>query len=194
MSWTDTAEINAIYQVELPGGVERLQEAVLYVCSKAIDMERFGRVKLNKILWRADFMAYAERGVPVTGRAYVKLPEGPVPSEMTIVSNRLLRGGHLRTDEIQVGQHTEKRPVALAQPNLKYFSPLDLDFLDGAIKHFWKHTGAAASEESHGIAWKTRELGENLPYQSALFSNATLSSREADKLAGLAKERGWKTQ
>jgi hypothetical protein len=43
------------WKVPLPGGQKRLREAVLYVSAACKDAERFGLVKLNKIIWRADF-------------------------------------------------------------------------------------------------------------------------------------------
>ena len=52
------------YRFKLPGGQRRLREMVLYVSERNSDTERFGLVKLNKILWKADFSAFADRGIP----------------------------------------------------------------------------------------------------------------------------------
>jgi hypothetical protein len=77
------------FQVKLPGGQSRLREAALYVMTRCANAEAFGLVKLNKILWRADFKAYAARRVPVTGRQYQRLAQGPAPVEMLPVLQEL---------------------------------------------------------------------------------------------------------
>jgi hypothetical protein len=51
------------YRVELPGGQVRLREAALYVMKKCENLHFFGLTKLNKILWKADFSAFAARRV-----------------------------------------------------------------------------------------------------------------------------------
>ena len=91
------AEIaKAAAAMRLPGGQGRLREMVLYVCAACRDAERFGKVKLNKILWRADFKAFAERRVPLTGRTYQKLAAVPAPLEMPLVlAERTVTLGHV---------------------------------------------------------------------------------------------------
>ena len=52
----------------MPGldGEVRLLELILYVAEKCQDDPKFGATKLNKILWWADFLAYAQHGTPIT--------------------------------------------------------------------------------------------------------------------------------
>jgi hypothetical protein len=57
------------YRVDLPGGRLRLRELVIHVSERCKAARRFGKIKLNKIIWKADFEACAARRVPVTGRA-----------------------------------------------------------------------------------------------------------------------------
>ena len=55
-------------------GDSRLGEAILYVAERlADDPAGRGAVKLNKILWWADFESFRERGRSVTGAVYQKL-------------------------------------------------------------------------------------------------------------------------
>lgn len=156
------------YMVNLPGGQSRLKEASLYVMEKAQDAERFGLVKLNKILWRADFRAYAERRMPVTGRQYQRLKDGPAPVEMPIILDALLVDKAIEIDKRRVISFYESRPVALARPSLRWFSPDDLRYLDEAIQFHWEHTGRKVSKDSHGVAWETRHNGEHMPYDPGI--------------------------
>src|SRR5438874_3308094 len=70
------------YKVHLPGGQQRLVEMILHISEVCAKAPRYGLTKLNKIIWRADFLAFASRRVPVTGRAYQRLKHGPAPVEM----------------------------------------------------------------------------------------------------------------
>src|SRR5436305_6772749 len=109
------------WKVHLPGGQKRLREAVLYVSHKCEDANFFGLVKLNKIIWRADFESFAQRGQPVTGRLYQRLKQGPAPVEMLPVLNELQADGLLKIQRVQRGAHVEQRPIALQGPVLKFF-------------------------------------------------------------------------
>ena len=63
--------------VILPGKQDRLRQMILYVATKCAKAERMGLIKLNKILWKADFDAFAARQRPITGREYQRLDLGP---------------------------------------------------------------------------------------------------------------------
>ncbi|MER9402708.1 Panacea domain-containing protein [Mesorhizobium caraganae] len=191
VNWIDELAANAVYKIELSGGQRRLKEAILYVCQKSADMERFGAIKLNKILWRADFRSYFERLTPVTGRQYQRIKLGPAPVEMAPVVNEMLRDHLLRIDPRQIGPHVEARHVALVDPVLNFFSPDDLKYWDEAISHYWNMTGAETSDHSHGIAWRSRENGDPMPYQSAFFEDEPLPPAGLSRFASMAHEKGW---
>jgi hypothetical protein len=157
------------YKMDLPGGQSRLREAILYVCKHAVDYPFFGLVKLNKILWRADFESFKDRRTPVTGRMYVKLKNGPAPYEMLPLLNELQAGNLLTLVNSDVPN--ERRPLANAEPVLNNFSPNDLRFLDEALAYYKEMTAGEASEDSHGLAWKTRDLGDPIPYDAAIFDD-----------------------
>jgi hypothetical protein len=176
------------YQIDLSGGQRRLKEAVLYVAKNGRPMQFFDRIKLNKILWRADFRAFYQRHQPVTGRTYQRLPWGPALIEMLPVMQELLKEGAL-TEEMRVhGGSTEYRPVAEMEPVLKFFSPEDLEYLDESVHHYWNITGTESGDESHGIAWKSRMDGDAIPYEAAYFEDKPLPRAALDKLATIASK------
>ena len=65
--------------IGLQGGQDRLRQLTLYVSREFATAARFGLVKLNKTLWKADFDAYANRRVPVTGRPTGGWLKAPLP-------------------------------------------------------------------------------------------------------------------
>jgi len=177
---------NVTYRVNLPGGQSRLKEASLYVMQKAAAFEYFGLVKLNKILWRADFAAFHERHIPVTGRQYQALEAGPAPFEMRPILNDMLRDSEIEIIETEVPG--ELRPIAKVQPVLRFFSQNDLRFLDEAIVYYKDMTATQASNESHGLAWKTRHIGDPIPYEAAIFDDSITPENMPPKLADRFRE------
>jgi hypothetical protein len=181
-------KVKVTYRVDLSGGQRRLKEAILYVAQKGKGMRLFGRIKLNKIIWRADFRSFYERGQPVTGRTYQKLKWGPALTEMVPVIQDLQMANLLEEKAHKYGNATEYRPIAKADPVLKFFSPEDLEFLDESLRHYWDMTGMESSDESHGVAWKSREIGDPIPYEAAYFEDKPLPKAALQRLAETAKK------
>jgi hypothetical protein len=180
------------YKVNLPGGQDRLREMILYVSSKCASAPRFGKLKLNKILWKADFDAFAKRGVPVTGRSYQRLENGPAPIEMPPVLAELVDAGELRFDITTFGGGmAEERPLATRPARLsKFFSEDDLAFVDAAIEYFWDMSATASSDASHGLAWKTRGDLTAMPYEAAYLSDEEATDELKVAMKRYAEEAG----
>ena len=167
---------------------------ILYVSEKYSTAEKWGKTKLNKILWRADFQSFLSRGVPVTGRPYQRLPKGPAPVEMAPVLGEMLNSKQIRIENNHFSNSIwEERIIALQSPNLQIFSNDDLHFIDEAIAHYWADTAREVSDDSHGIAWESRADGDPMPYELAYISDRTLSLELQAKLKQRAQECGWKS-
>ncbi|HEY9011184.1 MAG TPA: Panacea domain-containing protein [Devosia sp.] len=177
------------FKLELPGGQGRLKEAAIYVMDAAQNFEYFGLIKLNKMLWRADFRSFLERRFPVTGRPYQKLEHGPAPVEMKPVLRDLERAGAIRY--VDSGVPKEQRPVPDNPPRPMNLSPRDIQFLDEAVEHYRDMTAKATSRDSHGVAWSTRSIGDLIPYDAAIFDDDELPQGLEHKFMWLGRERGW---
>jgi Antitoxin SocA-like, Panacea domain len=180
------------YRVESPGGQLRLREMILYVSDHCANARRFGKVKLNKIIWKSDFDAFAARHVPVTGRPYQRLRWGPAAVEMPPLYGEMLQEGLIHIDRIDLGDgYIEHRTIPDVQPELKLFSQDDLSYVDTAIEYYWEKTGTEASDDSHGVAWGTREDGDPMPYELALLSDRHLGKMQGARLLEMASQAGW---
>ena len=71
-------------------GEQMLGELILYVAGKCSEDRMFGAIKLNKILWWSDFLAYAQYGRPITGVQYRRLGHGPAPRQFIPVRDALV--------------------------------------------------------------------------------------------------------
>lgn len=187
------------YRVELPGGQSRLREMVLYVSEHSADAEYFGLVKLNKTLWKADFSAFADRRIPVTGRAYQRLALGPAPVEMRPLLAEMIQDGQIELKSFFFGKDQsgkeiiEYRPLAKVTPVLRWFSDDDLFYVDASISYYRPFTGRETSDDSHGIAWSSRNDLDPMPYESAIFSDEHPKESQVNRLAAIGRENGWKS-
>lgn len=182
------------YEMHLAGGRERLVDLILYISQKYESANRWGKTKLNKVLWRADFTSFLERGVPVSGRPYMRLRNGPAPVEMAPVLGRMIADGLIRIEVRSQGNYEEDRIIPLMQANMHYFGLDDIRYIDSAIRYYWDATATEASDDSHGIAWRSREDGDPMPYELAYLSNRPLSPGMLKKLEQIGSERGWKSE
>lgn len=180
------------YKVHLAGGQKRLAEAILYVSDKSKDAPRFGLIKLNKIIWRADFTAFAERKVPVTGRSYQKLEHGPAPVEMRPLLRQMEQEKLIEIDRNEITPEVvEQRVFAMVPAYQHFFSPDDAAYLDAAIAYYWNKTGMEASDDSHDMGWKTREIGDEMPYELAFLSDRELAGAALANAVQKAEARRW---
>lgn len=183
------------FRVVLPGGQDRLKQMILYVAQSCVDAARFGRVKLNKILWKSDFDSYAATGVPVTGCSYQRLELGPAPKAMLPLLTEMVRGGLLREDvtDFQDGVK-EYRSIALVEPQMHYFSAKDIQFVDAAVAYYWYLTGQETSDDSHGIAWSTRSNFDPMPYEAALLSARAPGPNQLKRMKSRIQQQGLQSE
>jgi hypothetical protein len=186
---------NLTYFVDLPGGQNRLRQLVIYVADKCQTADRFGGIKLNKILWKADFDAFAARQIPVTGRRYQRERLGPIPKEMLPLRRDMEREGVISIELIDFGDGIiEHRTIPLIPPDLALFSQSDIQFVDEAIRYYWNMTGMESSDDSHGVAWRTRANGEPMPYEASFLSDRQLSTQQRRRFADRLYAEGWITE
>jgi hypothetical protein len=178
--------------VPLPGQQGRIRQMVLYVAHKCESARYFGAIKLNKIIWKADFDSYASRRKPITGREYRRRYFGPALREMLPVHREMLRDGLIRIDRRDYGDGVvEHRTIALAEPDLRFFDEADLAYVDAAIRYYWDKTGTESSDDSHGAAWRTRKDNDPMPYELALLSDEPLDRLNLIRTESLIYDKGW---
>jgi hypothetical protein len=164
----------------------------LYVASRCEHARFFGAIKLNKIIWKADFNSFAARGTPVTGREYRRRPLGPALLEMLPVHRSMRNEGLIRVENRDFGDNiVEDRTIPCIEPKFVYLGPQDKVFIDKAIEYYWEMTGGETSDESHGAAWRTRNDNDPMPYELAYLNDKPLSLGQLIHVENLIYEKGW---
>lgn len=174
---------------------DKLKELVLYVAEREFDDPRFGKVKLLKILWLSDFLAYAKLGEPITGATYRHLDQGPGPAELPDLLKEMDETGEAKVYERDHFGWEQKRLLAYRQADLDVFSPQEIALVDEVIKSSWDYNGTDISNLSHvnalGVGWRLTSRGQEIPYYSVFVSDEPLSAHDIQRGQELAKENGW---
>jgi hypothetical protein len=142
---------------------------ILYVTSCCEGDQAFGKTKLNKILFYADFLAYLETGKAITGQDYQKFPYGPVAPQVEPTLRTLCTEGAAAIASRQHFGLRQDRIFALREPSLDGFSGKEIAIVDGVIRALWGKNAREVSELSHRfIGWQATQDYEIIPYETAL--------------------------
>lgn len=170
---------------------EKFTELVLYIAENAED-EDFGAIKMQKALWKADFVAFARLGKSITGAEYIKLENGPAAKRFKPILQEM-KDARIAEEAYQVvGGYDSWRVVALRPADPEKFTKQELAIIHSAVAWVRSKTAKALSRESHGWGWEAVEMKEMIPYGSELFPSRPLYPSEtalrfgksvADKLA-----------
>src|SRR5579884_3019205 len=98
----------------------KFRELVLYIAGRCEALPRYGKTKLYKILFFADFEAYRRTKRPITGARYLAWEMGPVPEseERTLIESTMPQEGLLALKR----SGREQRYVALREPDYSVFT------------------------------------------------------------------------
>ena len=124
---------------------ERLKELILYIATKCDDSHNLGAVKLNKILFLADFTAYKSFGQPITGSEYMRLPNGPAPRRLKPVRQQMVEDGDIKVIEQDLGSPLFKpmqKIVPLRKADVSHFTADEIVLVDTIIEAAAGLTGA----------------------------------------------------
>lgn len=167
----------------------RLAELILYVSDRCQLDPAYGSTKLNKILFYADFLYFANRGRSITGQEYMRLDNGPAPRRLVPVRGELVTNHELVIRDQPYGAWQQKRPIALRDPDLAGFTGDEIAMVDSVISVLWGKSAKDVSELSHRFeGWKLAADRETIPYETALISECEPSEDDHEFARQLARE------
>lgn len=188
----------------MAGGIEfdrsKFKELVVYFAqeSERAGDEGFDMVKLNKLLYRADFQAFLLLGRSITGATYEKQEWGPVARHLLIVLDELAAEGRVYWQFIPRGPYTRKVPTAqkddFSQPDLTKFSSDERKMMEAALRDLAEHGGKSASNWSHkqSAGWNlAREDGDAIEYETEFISTDPIPKEDLERARRYVRERGW---
>lgn len=169
---------------------DKFKEAILYVAQECESDSTFAAVKLNKILYFADFRAHRDLGRPITGVAYQHLREGPAPRPLLPAKRELIDEGRVTEETKPIGSYIQKRVIAKSAADLTLFTPGEIDIIKDVIQELWGKSAKEVTDMSHDEwGWRLTEDGDTIPYRTAWFSPQPLSQEQMDAARLLAESK-----
>ena len=141
---------------------DKLKDAVAYVA----DRTQPGKVKLFKLLYFADFTAYAEQGKSISGTPYLHFPMGPVPKALLYDLDAYAEV----TPRPSGMPLPEQRISGKADADASALSDTDQEILDRIIAQYGSMTGTRLKRITHReIPYAVTVPGEEIPYYLAPY-------------------------
>lgn len=168
---------------------ERLRELILFIASRSRDDERFGSIKLNKLLFYSDFLAYVRLGSSITGHEYQKLPKGPAPRRMLPILKEMVSSRILAIEQRDYWGRPQKVPINLRPAKKGTFSGDEIVVVTEVIDALRSKNAKGISSLSHKFpGWKNAEDGETVPYQVALVKFIKPRNRDIQQAINMGDE------
>jgi hypothetical protein len=150
---------------------EKFKALVHYISSRCEDdPSRLGAVKLNKILWYAEIGKFVRTGTALTGARYIKRQFGPVPADIQEIVAELEQERKLAVKDVPYHKYDKREYISLREPDVDvFFSASDIVDINRVIDMVCDtHSATTISEQSHNEPWQLAEIGEELPFYTAL--------------------------
>jgi uncharacterized phage-associated protein len=173
----------------------KLKNLILYISAVCGDDVHWGAIKLNKVLHKADFGFFEAHRESITNSNYIALEQGPAPNAMVPIIRELVETGRLAIQK----RGRQKRPVALADPDLSLFTAEQISVVDKAIEELRHLTAKEASDNTHdAIGWiaarakaKATKKSVVIPYESVFISAPPADPFEKAHGRELVAQHGW---
>jgi hypothetical protein len=146
---------------------EKLKEAVWLIAAHC-PPEELGNVKLHKILYFSDMLFFLHEGQPITGVEYLKQKFGPTARHLTLATSELVSEGKLEISEVEYFGLYKKNYIPKAEFRRRRLSEKEASLIVEVADFVRGKSAKEISELSHNAAWEAAEMGEVLPYFTAL--------------------------
>ena len=168
----------------------KFAELLLYAAGRLAPDPAGGAIKLNKILFFAEFAHMRRHGRPITGAVFQKLRWGPAPRRLVPVRRALLEeGGATLVEETYEGQ-VQQRLVPLRESDTSMFTADELACVDHAVGELFGTSGTEASLLSHDeVGWQMVDEKESIPYEAAFLRHPVVTESVRQHAARLVQAR-----
>lgn len=162
----------------------KFRALILHVVERSEGDPFFGAVKLNKILYYADFRAYRELGHSVSDASYQKLDEGPAPRELVPIRRAMIQEGLIGLEAKPIFNHVQHRMVVLNNPYQGVLEAVEVAIADDIVAQLHGRTAREVSDLSHTEpGWLLAEFNDDIRYETAWLAPADPLSQEETELA-----------
>jgi uncharacterized phage-associated protein len=170
--------------VEVRYDEAKFTELVLYVADRLRGDRAGGAIKLNKVLFFAEFTHLRRHHAVISGCEFEKLAHGPAPRQLVPVRRRLLEAGDAELTEEDFLGRPQHRLVPRREADLRGFSEAELTSIDDVIEQLAGMTATQVSELSHQEpGWRLTEVGETIPFATAFLDFPQVRTPTSERLS-----------
>jgi len=130
----------------------KMQELILHVAITSENDPNFGAVKLNKILFYADFLSYLRRGRSVTDQEYFALEEGPAPVRLVPIREKMKAREDIAIKRVNRFGLPQQRIEALRPPDYSKLGAEDIEIANLVLGQLKNKNGRDVTDASHQFA------------------------------------------
>jgi hypothetical protein len=167
---------------------QKLQELIIYISKELKDDTHFGSIKLNKILFYSDMIAFGMTGKSITGVEYLKRPFGPAPRGIKYIQHQMEVNGDIRIDPQPVLVKEQKKPIALRDIKEGVIAKEELEWVDAAIQYFKDLNAVITSKISHDFRWHAADMDQVMPMETVFLRPRPLAAKEIEYGLSLASK------
>ncbi len=169
---------------------DKLRELLVYVAERLHSDRTGGAGKLSNALYFADFAHMRCAGRPITGAAYERLPQGPVPRRLLPVRDALVAAGDAEIVRETFLGYEQPRLLPKRTADTSLFSKRELTTVDAVIDDLRGLTSKQVSDLAQAEpGWNLVEEGETIPYAAALIAPRHVETAESQRLTRAVAER-----
>lgn len=170
---------------------EKLAELLLLAAEELLEDRFAGAIKLNKVLFFAEFAHMRLTGRPITGTPYQKLRLGPAPRRLVPLRDRLIAAGDATLEQETVLGRVQHRLRPARPVRRDIFSDTELTAVADAVALLRVRTGTDVSTLSHQEpGWQLVADGDVIPYVTTYLTPDQTRSTPAirDRAAKIATD------
>lgn len=157
---------------------DKLTNLILYILERCAGKPNIGETVLYKLLYFCDFNYYEIYEEHLSGATYRKLPNGPVPREVSAVLSDMEAAGQLKSLTVDYFGYSQKRYLPLVSANKKLFNGAELEVVNNVLDKLSGMCATEISEYSHGdMPWKAAKDRQIIDYELVFYRDVPYSVR-----------------
>jgi hypothetical protein len=161
----------------------KLKALVHYIIAKS-DPSRLGAIRLNKILFYIDSIAFRSSGQSVTGEVYIKRQLGPVPKDILNILGELEHEDAIVIRDRPLVGKSMREYISRRSADTSSLSKDDLELAEEVRSEICDtFTANGISTLSHDKVWEAANIGEVIPLAATLVADEGEFTEETYKWA-----------
>lgn len=174
---------NIMERIAVPSlQIGKFKNILLYILERCAGKPNVGETVLYKLLYFSDFNYYELYEEHLTGANYRKLPYGPVPQNLDIILNTMIKNKQVQRFKTEYHGYPQTRYLPLEKADLRGLLASEKEVIDKVIEQMSDWSASAVSNYSHkDIPWMASKDGEDINYELVFYREPPFSVRNYEE-------------